>query len=262
MRIATWNLDRPCNYKQNCPSAILTEINAVAGVDVWVLTEVQNARTHLTGFVPVAYTHQSLVGKNWAAIWVREGLEAKPVTVCEHERTRATCVILPDTDVGPILIYGSVLWGGEGISYADSLANQKQDWQEIQALQPDASFCLAGDLDKSLADVPLSDRTNRGQLRDALNQSHLTCLTAQIYHSFDDTPEEQLPTIDHVCVSDRLTLASPAFLIPQDSRHCSFRTAMDSTAKKRVGSWYTERNERLSDHHGVAVTLSAKLGHH
>jgi hypothetical protein len=265
IRIATWNLERPCDREQICPDFIVTEINAVADVDVWILTEVQAASTHPKGFALLAHSRPSPVGKHWTAIWVREGIKAKAVDVCEEVRTRAACVLLPETEVGPIFAYGSVLWGGkgmwmrEGIKYRDSLANQKKDWQRIHALKTAASFCLAGDLNQSLDNVSLSDTTNKGWLRNALKETQLTCLTARITHSFEDAPEDGLQSIDHICVSDRLTLASPAFLIPEDSRRCSFRIPKDSKAQKRVGHWYTEKNDRLSDHHGVVVTLSAKL---
>jgi hypothetical protein len=259
MRIATWNLDRPCKGSQICPDHVLAEIAAVADVDVWVLTEVypDPAFTELNGFRPLTQSATAPGKKSWTAIWIRNEIcDAEEIDVCEQESTRAACVFLPTTDVGPLYVYGSVLWGGDGRKYAQSLNYQKEDWQRLRRLKPDAAFCLAGDLNQPLNNVPESGEPNMRGLRDALINSNLTCLTAHITHYFQDRPCDLLPGIDHICVSHRLAASSSAFLIPEDFRKCSFRIPEKSTNFRRVGSWYAP-NGRLSDHHGVVATLTS-----
>jgi hypothetical protein len=188
---------------------------------------------------------------------VRKEIEANAIEVCEEERTRAACVFLPATDVGPLYVYDSVLIGRDGKTYESSLTNQKEDWRQIRTQEPGASFCFAGDLNQELSNSAVKNQPNNQRLRKALKDSYLTCLTAEITYSFEDTPDEHKLSIDHICVSQSLTSSAPAFLIPDEFRECSFRIPKDSVAKERTGRWYTAKNEPLSDHHGVVATVSS-----
>jgi hypothetical protein len=75
-------------------------------------------------------------------------------------------------------------------------------------------------LNQLLANVDLAvDRgPNNRRLMNALKDSRLQCLTAEIDYSYE---ERRKLSIDHICVSESLAASSPVFLIPDESRKCS-----------------------------------------
>jgi hypothetical protein len=259
MRIATWNLERP--FERSRPSHLIAEIRAVTDVDVWVLTETYADLTPSDGFKLVTTESSPAQSEKWlTAIWVRAEMAATAIPTCEDESKRAACVELLHTDVGSLYVYGSVLsWPGDkGNTFKGSLEKQKLDWLRIktQAAVSQASFCLAGDFNKTLRGLdPYTSDTEA--LRSALEELDLTCLTEDLAYPVQDIPGETRASIDHICVSNGLAPSAVA-LIPDNSRNCYFRRPLGSKHPDGKRSWYTSQNGRLSDHHGVVVTLTGE----
>jgi hypothetical protein len=252
MRIATWNLNRP--DKRSCPQQIPAELRAVNDVDVWVLTETYTDLPPSDGFRLVTNSKPDPPRKWLTTIWVRDGLAAEPIPTCGDSTTFTACVKLADSDIGPLYVYGAVLWAAPGTTYEAQLAEQAQDWRRIKDLAADshASFCLAGDFNQKLRN-PEQDTETAAALRSALKELELTCLTEDLTYPVAD--REPGCTIDHICVWPA-RVPSAISLVPGSSRKCLFRRSLSSTDPEADRFWYTPDNKPLSDHNGVLVTLT------
>jgi hypothetical protein len=252
MRIATWNLNRP--DKRSCPQQIPAELLAVNDVDVWVLTEAYTDLPPSDGFRLVTNSKPNPPQKWLTTIWVRGGLAAEPIPTCGNSTTSTACVKLADTDIGPLYVYGTVLWAAPGTTYDAQLEEQARDWQRIKNLAADSqsSLCLAGDFNQKLGN-PGQDTETAAALRSALKELELTCLTEDLtYPVADQGPGS---TIDHICIWPA-GVPSAISLIPDSSRKCLFRRSLASTDPEAGRFWYTPDNKPLSDHNGVVVTLA------
>jgi hypothetical protein len=251
MRIATWNLNRP--EKRSCPQQIPAELGAVNGVDVWVLTETYTDLPPSDRFRLVSGSNPDTPKKWLTTIWVRDGLAAEPITTCGDSGNSTACVKLPDTDIGPLYVYGSVLWATPGTTYESHLDEQAKDWRRAKQMAADShgSLCLAGDFNQKLCNSD-RDTTTAAALRSALKELDLTCLTEDFTYPVAD--QEPGYTIDHICVWP-IWVPSAISLIPDSSRDCLFRRSLASADPYAARFWYTPDNKPLSDHHGVVVTV-------
>jgi hypothetical protein len=112
------------------------------------------------------------------------------------------------------------------------LAEQEADWRDIRRSEPDAAFCLMRDLNQDLLPTGhyYGSTDGRCALRASLARAGLACLTAEAIG-----PAPLRASIDHICASGRPLLSSSPHVWPSPD----------------------ELGGRLTDHHGVTVTIES-----
>ena len=235
MRIATWNLDRPPVGGARV-SALIARIASI-NADVWVLTETRLALSPGPSFrlASSSKTASDLCPhERWTSIWVRDELETCSIDTCDAERT--ACARILSGDRKKLLVYGSVLpWRGDPRkSFTAAVHEQEADWRDIMNSEPDADFCLLGDLNQDLLPTGhyYGSKDGRRALRDSLSRAGLTCLTGGANDPLA-RPGNCLAGIDHICVSGTPVLKAPPQVWPPPG----------------------QLDQRLTDHYGVVVTL-------
>lgn len=242
LRIATWNVERP-KLSEATRRARLLEAMQMMQADIWVLTETHTALSPGSGFTAV--TSQGTdrpcePGETWVTIWSRFPMQ--PVDhISDSCRAIAVRITLPGSRA--LIVYGTVLpWLGStwqgipaagGAAFSAALTAQLADWRSLQRDNPDCDFILAGDLNQDLSSSHYyGSKKNRIALQSALLTANLQCLTAA---ELDPVPKHapSHASIDHICISSRLTLVGSAVSWP----------VSDSPQKN------------LSDHFGVLVEL-------
>lgn len=242
MRIATWNLARPKTngLRTSRLLALISEQNA----DVWVLTETRLSVSPGSDYLRVACSLQAadlVEDERWVAIWIRKEAEFEPVEWADAER--AACVRMVTSTGQPLFVYGTVLpWLGDqsgrqlkgSARFKAALDTQQGDWRRLLDSEPGAGLCVAGDMNQDLLLTGhyYGSKAGRQALREALEKTGLTSLTGGV----DDPVArlgEGLASIDHICVGG----------IPASKERPEVWPARD------------ELGARLTDHHGVVVTL-------
>ncbi len=218
--------------------------------DLPVLTE-----TH-DGFNPGYKNHCSSAdglgcnagdGLRWATLWSNDTLDVLKTSDDLHT---VAARVMPQ-NAKPFIVYATVLpWLGskwrdypstDGVAFQEALNLQKADWLEIRKAYPDDELFVLGDFNQDLASFHYyGSKKNRLALENALLESGLIALTAG-----ENDPIARPPSvcacIDHICML-------------RESR-------WQLTSTER---WPDEEKppKSLSDHFGVAVSLTANWPNH
>jgi hypothetical protein len=240
--LATWNLERPARRSWKKVPAILGVLGTVAA-DVYVLTETRASLILGRGYGAIhSAAHPARRAdqdERWVSIWSRWSLT--PISV---RPTPWAAAALAETPVGPVAVYGTVLPyrnepapSGARVSvwtrFAEELEQQAQDWVTIRRLDSKVPLVVAGDFNQSLDGSGWYESAeSKAQLRDALRQAGLVCVTTEDVVVSGKLRSHHL--IDHVCASAPLVAAG------------------DVSCWEPVGA----DGKALSDHPGVAVNLA------
>jgi endonuclease/exonuclease/phosphatase family metal-dependent hydrolase len=241
-RLATWNLERPARRSWKKVPAIL-EILGSVGADVYVLTESRASLSLGSGYSAIHAPSHPIrrpdLDERWVSVWSR--WPARRLTV---RPTPWAAAALLDTPAGPVVVYGTVLpyrdeptANGARASvwtrFAEELEQQAQDWVTIRRLDSKVPLVVAGDFNQSLDGSGWYESAeSKAQLRDALRQAGLVCVTTEDVVVSGKLRSHHL--IDHVCASAPLVAAG------------------DVSCWEPVGA----DGKALSDHPGVAVNLA------
>jgi endonuclease/exonuclease/phosphatase family metal-dependent hydrolase len=211
MRIGTWNVEYGAGLDKNVRR--LRRIREM-DCDVWVLTETHDDLDLGSSHTSVSTTHRASgrVGARWTTIWSRFPI-TRALDVDDPNRTAA---VLLETPLGALVVYGTVLpWQSDPGPSGDArgwtehhrvIPEQAREWASLRAAHPEASLCLAGDLNMNLGGPHYyGTAKGRGMLRAGLEAADLVCVT-----DADRVPGGWLVhgPIDHICVS--ATLAAGA----------------------------------------------------
>jgi endonuclease/exonuclease/phosphatase family metal-dependent hydrolase len=235
MRIGTWNVQYATGHQKN--ERRLRRIQEM-DCDIWVLTETHDdLALDATYYAESTTPRQSRrAGARWTTIWSRFP-PLKRLAVLDPSRTVAA---LFESPVGPLLVYGTVLpWGsdrgpdGNAAGWTEHhriIPVQAKEWASLQAAHPDATLCVAGDLNMNLGGAHYyGTARGRSMLRAGLAGAHLVCVTET-----ELVPPGLLShgPIDHICISRPW--------------------AREATV---VGAWEGTDTDghRLSDHSGIAI---------
>lgn len=238
-RIATWNLERPCQKGWEKNQRRLNQIHAI-DADVWVLTETNKA-IELQGYEFVASSacpwERYEAGENLVTIWSRWKV-LQPIETFDSLWTICAEV---DSPFGAMLIYGTVIpyanyEGNSGTAkrweeQRRSIQQHHEDWLRLQQKYPHHLICVAGDFNQSRDQSGwYEDKQSVDMLTAALQDLSLVCVTQ------DNFQKKGLSrsTVDHICL--------PASL---------------ESHVVEVGFWEgkTLENAKMSDHNGIFVDL-------
>jgi endonuclease/exonuclease/phosphatase family metal-dependent hydrolase len=233
MRIATWNVGYGVSPSRN--SRIVAQMASV-DADIWVLTETHDQLSPGNDYCAMSSAPRPVTsrgvrdGSRWATIWTRLGGMAA-VTPVDTERCAAATL---DTEVGPLLIYATVLpWTNDVArrGMTAELARQQTDWQTL-ARAHNAGCVVAGDFNVNLGGPHhYGSNASKAAVADALARSGLVAVT-DFDHLRYLAPTEGV--IDHIAV--------PAAL-----------------ARRATPYKFWGRNNKdgrpMSDHSGIAVDL-------
>ena len=247
MRIATWNLDRPTKNRVNARQERLDQIARI-DADVWVLTETD--RTLRIGEYPPVATMRPEPkrysdSEAYAAIHAKLRLHQVPVETFDSRF--AVCAEVPDSPIGPLLVYGSIItYHNDGVMegtakrwelHRASCVAHAADWAKFRGAYPNHTLIAAGDFNQALDRVGrYRDAESTRLLWDAFNGADLKCLTAS-----DFVAEGKLKSrhsVDHIAVSKH-SMQNLDFSV----------AAWEGTTADGV---------KLSDHNGVMVTLTGR----
>jgi endonuclease/exonuclease/phosphatase family metal-dependent hydrolase len=216
MRVATWNVERPAGPKSASWAVVsgqLDEVNRQHRPDAWVLTEIRAALSPGSDFDCTSESTPApdrTTAERWVSIWVRRGLHAEGVPLrAEPERT--ACVRLEFGD-RPLLLIGTVLpWRADARrdpvrgaeAFVAAMKLQMAEWDDLRSVNPDASLCVAGDLNQELQGrIYVGSREGWDALSAGLVERKLRCLTGG-----DSDPLHRRgwrSSIDHIIVSSDL----------------------------------------------------------
>ena len=239
MRIGTWNLNH-ARARKHDPERL--RILREADADVWVLTET-NDQLAPDGYTPVHSAPRPFAaeGGRWVTIWTRLPLKSQ-VQVADPNRCVAAMI---DANGRDLLVFGVVVpWHADvGEPPLDPRPRPWQEqyrvipalgreWRQLQRGSPNASLCIAGDLNLSLGGPQYYGTAHgRSLLQEAMEVASLQCVTR-----FERVPTGALqhPAIDHV-------------LAPAD------------VSTKVVCAWEgrTPAGLKLSDHSGLVVEVGS-----
>ena len=181
--------------------------------------------------------------ENWTTIWSRFPIQPLAAT-SDPARSVSALVSVPGGP--PLVVYGTVLpwlnscWGADSngsTPFERALDAQSADWARLRVANPEAEFCVAGDLNQDLAQRHYyGSRRHRIALESSLGRVGLTCLTAAPRDPVNTQTRGQHAAIDHICVSSGLVARAiwPSTCWPETS----------------------EPDPTLSDHFGVCVEFA------
>jgi hypothetical protein len=155
IKIATWNVQRPCNGGTLNPQR-LQKIRE-GDADIWILTETRDvislgANWHSLSSFPIPDYHAE--GETLVTIWSKW-----PIRAVSASRFTACAEILVPS-VGPLLVYGSVIpWDkDEGFSkrfkagrweeHRRQVKVQTSEWEVLSKSYPEHLMCIAGDFNQ------------------------------------------------------------------------------------------------------------------
>lgn len=241
VKIATWNVQRPSTGGPLNPQRIkkIESINA----DIWILTEtcnsidlnaIPNHRWHKLSSFPIHDYHKD--GETLVTIWSK--WEILPVSASRF----SACAEIIDSPLGKLLIYGTVIpWDkDEGFSKLNKAGRweehrrqvkvQTAEWEVLASSYPEHQLCIAGDFNQHRGSVgSYKDADSVTRVTKSLELCGLTCIT-QNAEACNDLSK---PLVDHICISNSLVGSSRLSVWPYDETP----------------------GVRLSDHHGVIVTV-------
>ncbi len=239
MRIGTWNVEYARGVDKNARRLRrLREMDC----DVWILTETHDdlhPGPEYTALSTEPRMRKGPIGR-WTTIWSRFPLER--VAVTDGDRTVSALVRAP---FGQLLVFGTVLpWHTDvgpqqtapvWSEFYRVVPEQAREWAALRAAYPDASLCVAGDLNMNLGGPHYyGTAKGRAMLREGIAAAGMRCVTET-----ERVPPGTLahPNIDHICLSESLAAAA----------HVS--DAWPGTDGDGV---------RLSDHSGLVVAIAAQ----
>ena len=233
MRIATWNvaygMGEAVNQRR---SAKMAEIDA----DVWILTETHDDLSPGPEFRAVHGANRPLddgnrqvvKGSRFVSIWVKN--EGSPTSLDVTDRVFSVACLV-GTEMGPLVVFGTVLpWYGRG-NYVETVETQSADWRAL-GRESGANVCVAGDFNADLEGGPhyYGAKTSKRAITEALAATGLTLLTG--YERTRSSREHGL--IDHITISNDVASGS---------------------REPIVWDMVDAEGRRLSDHVGVAVDV-------
>lgn len=197
IRIATWNVERPTvnGWKSPKRNPIINQQLHEINADIWILTETHRVITPGDEYESLstdkAKFHRE--GETRATIWSRLPI-LTPLNT--FDPAVAVCAEIK-TPAGRLIVYGSIItWahnkGSDGKSkmwaeHYKSIQAHGDDWAKLS--QNGAALCAAGDFNETLNRSGwYGTKKGRELLRQALDRSHLDCLT-QDYR------------VDHICTT-------------------------------------------------------------
>ena len=244
LRIATWNLDRPAKNRRSKLTARVDRLRQTAA-DIWILTETDSA-VELEGYFNSATAAPRDPGylPSEACAAVHSRFPISPVSDSTFDPEVAVCVEIPESPLGPLVIYGSI------ITYRDDGVGQKQarvwerhrkaaaaqvaDWMALRKRYPSHSLVVGGDFNQALDGVGrYRDAKSTQILWEGFASAGLRCLTATDFVLEGKTATRH--SIDHIAISEPLV-----------GTHEWMVSAWEGTDQSGV---------KLSDHNGVAVSL-------
>lgn len=243
-RIATWNLNYVSPNRER--GAVCRKKMDEVDADVWILTETR------TDFVPTGFRSAAQSGpvpglaKNtcWVSIWAKEPLSVLNISIPLEDPERTACGSIKLTQGLDLVVYGVVLpWHNDprrgsrswARMFKEALTSVQNDREKLRNDCREQMFCLAGDFNQALLDIPNAYGTKDGReaLKETLRQTDLVCYTGG-----DLDPVNSIrpghANIDHICFN------------------CRPSEIDQITAKAWPG---TISDTRVSDHFGVYVEL-------
>ena len=244
LRIATWNL----NYAppQGERGEACKKQMALVDADVWILTETR-VDFVVPGFQLVVFSGQVPgIEQNgwWVSIWVKKPLFVSRVTVPTNDPERTACSVIKLASHPDLIVYGVVLpWHGDPRkgsrdwqkTFLASLELLRQDIKNLQAEYPEHIFCVAGDFNQALLDIPHAYGKDAGReaLEQTLKELELTCYTGGKNDPVNAIAPEHA-NIDHICLGR----------LPTGNEEIT------------VGAWPKEvYTVKVTDHFGVCVNI-------
>ena len=234
MRIATWNvaygLGEAVNQRRR---AKMDEIDA----DIWILTETHDDLSPGPEFRAVHGANRPLddgnrqvvKGSRFVSIWV--GGEGTLTSLDVTDRVFSVACLV-GTEIGPLVVFGTVLpWYGRG-NYVETVEAQSTDWEAL-GRKCGANVCVAGDFNADLEGGPhyYGAKASKTAITEALADTHLTLLTG---HQRTKSTGRKHGLIDHIAISNDVASGS---------------------REPIVWDMVDAKGRRLSDHVGVAVDI-------
>jgi hypothetical protein len=205
MRIGTWNVECAPDNRLD----VLRHVIAANYADIWILTETHDS---LVPFQRANGVHsgprpRQRVGSRWVSIWSRFPiLEQIP---CNDVR-RTVCALIEIAPDRRLAVYGTVMpWGDDQgddppqakianfVEHDRVVPLQCAEWLQLQKQNPQASLCVAGDLNTDMGSAAWNRGTKRsiGALLQGMSKCGLFCATAP-----GRVPDWRLPLlpIDHI----------------------------------------------------------------
>jgi hypothetical protein len=227
--------------------------------DVWVLTESRCALSLGPEFAFAACSQEAVDLKDdpdrrWVVIWVRKevGITTHREET-QHDVERTACTKLTRNGRS-LYIYGTVLPWQSNAAFGKALEEQQADWKRLRESDPDAGFCVAGDLNKSLhstrAYFPHCE-----ELDQALRERQLASVNCG-YHDPVHGVSKRRSSIDHICVSRNVESneiepgSGFVCLVPRPSRGCRHDDENNKISLRNSQERY------LTDHFGVMAAVN------
>jgi hypothetical protein len=243
VKIATWNVQRPSKGGALNPQRLQKMQKCDA--DIWILTETREVISlqdwhNLTSF-PIPSYHAE--GETLVTIWSKWPIRA----VSASRFTACAEIIIPS--LGPSLIYGTVIpWDkDEGFSerfkagrweeHRRQTKVQTSEWEVLAKSYPKHLLFILGDFNQHRGQIgSYKDIESVSKISDSLLSCGLECIT----QNNDKCANLSKPLVDHICL--------PKNLVPYSS----------------LDVWPYDEIEkvRLSDHHGVMVTITSPTSDH
>jgi hypothetical protein len=242
VKIATWNVQRPSNGGP-LNSQRLKKIEE-RDADIWILTETREVISlrdwHNLSSFPIPGYHAE--GETLVTIWSKwpiRAISASRFTACAE-------IIIPS--LGPSLIYGTVIPWDKDEGFSDRLKAgrwdehrrqtkvQTSEWEVLAKSYPEHLLFILGDFNQHRGQVgSYRDNGSVTKISDSLFSCGLECIT----ENSDKCANLSKPLVDHICLPKSLVASSCLDVWPYDE--------IDGV--------------RLSDHHGVMVTIASSTAH-
>lgn len=226
MKIINWNVGRPTASKTK---PILDQLNRLDG-DILVLTETNSSivptgdyNLVATDFIAQDNDGERLIrykeGENRTSIWSRYPITTTHIT---YDQFTSVCAEI-ETPFGTLTLYATIIGVFNGLRprFPQDFDGQISDFEKIF---PERNACLVGDYNITFSGFTYPSKAARQKMTQVLENFSLSNLTAD--HS---------DNVDHISISN------------------DFIKNMDF----KVDVWNTDK--KLSDHIGVAVTLSRPI---
>jgi endonuclease/exonuclease/phosphatase family metal-dependent hydrolase len=218
MKIATWNVERVSNPSKRHKSIVEKLENIQA--DILVLTETIENIELKTSYHQIHTSN--LCDSAYKPFEKRVSVFTKYEIIQQintHQHNTAVCATVK-APIGALTVYGTIIGihGNRRQSFKADLELQIEDYIKIAQSN---NLCIIGDLNMSFADNYYFTNEGRQKLESTFEKLQLTNLTK-------DIPEN----IDHIVLA----------------------SALAKDKKVVIDVW--NRDKKLSDHIGVAVTIS------
>lgn len=219
MKIATWNIER-LKHKKSHDEILLTCEQTQA--DILVLTETDNSvqpdyrYCFQTPNLAEIQPTYYSTTENRVSIYTNYKCVQQYTT---YDKYTALCVEL-ETEKGRLLVYGTIIgiYGNRHQTYKQDLVKQIAGFGRLSS---EKNICICGDFNCSFADNYYYTKFGRSAMLRSFSENRIGLLTKS-------TPE----CVDHIAVSESFT----------------------ANADIRIDEWNFDK--RLSDHKGIAVSLS------